>query len=212
MRLPSASSVRADFLRRGFVLVPDFLGRDEVLPLYTVAMKLLRQCGTTVVRSADGQVLWYRVVTGEPIEREGAPLFNLYSSPDLLGWLRDLADTPALGLSAHLRSAVNVNCLHRPGHGYPWHQDAVPYTCLLFLTSLPEHVGGEFLIRAADGALLTIRPVAGTLVAMDGARCPHAVAPLKASALRLSIPMVYPCEIVARPTGLDEHLYGAASS
>lgn len=210
MHFPDARSLRSEFHRRGHVLVPELLERRQVMSLFILSMKLLRQCGTTVNRVKDGETLWYRVVTGERIRSEGSALFSLYSSPALLDWMRELADAPRLDVSAHLRSAVNVNCLHRTGQGYPWHRDAVPYTCLLFLTSLPDDAGGELLIRAADDTLETVRPRAGDLLVMDGTRCPHAVAPLTTSRLRVSLPMVYPSVSVERP-GLDDHLYTAGS-
>jgi hypothetical protein len=55
--------------------------------------------------------------------------------------------------------------------------------------------------------LITITPVAGDLVLMDGTRCPHHVNPITSEITRLSVPMVYPANEVPRPVGLDHFLY-----
>jgi 2OG-Fe(II) oxygenase superfamily len=126
----------------------------------------------------------------------------------MLTWIGRLSDSPAVRPSPHLRSAININCLSRTGQQYPWHRDAVPFTAVLFLTSLPSSAGGELLIRTAEGERMAICPAAGDLIVMDGSRCPHAVAPLAIDTLRVTVPMVYPAFHVERPDGLDQHLYG----
>ena len=208
IRLPRARDVQPELASRGFIRVPDLLECADLGALFAVAMQLVGHHGTTVIR----EELAYRVVTGERIRADGAPLFSLYESRDLLMWLREVTQSATVGLSSHVRSAININCLHRAGQQYPWHRDVVPYTCIVFLTSLPATAGGELMIRTANGALVTVEARAGDLVVMDGARCPHAVAPLTENRLRLSIPMVYPTVSVDRPPGLDEQLYEARTS
>ena len=60
------------------------------------------------------------------------------------------------------------------------------------------------------GRLLTIPPTAGQLVLMDGHRCAHAVAPLRADAARITVPMVFPAVQIDRPAGLDDYLYATS--
>jgi hypothetical protein len=54
---------------------------------------------------------------------------------------------------------------------------------------------------------MTVAPLAGELVLMDGQQCAHAVAPLLEDALRITVPMVFPAYPVNRPPGLDDYLY-----
>jgi hypothetical protein len=63
--------------------------------------------------------------------------------------------------------------------------------------------GGALLIQAANGERVEVQPTSGTLIFMDGTRCPHAISPLIEDALRLTVPMVYPAANLARPEGLD---------
>jgi hypothetical protein len=67
--------------------------------------------------------------------------------------------------------------------------------------------GGEFLIRTRQDQVMTVAPVAGELVLMDGQQCAHAVAPLRENALRITVPMVFPAYHLKRPPGLDDYLY-----
>jgi hypothetical protein len=210
MRFPNPQPLRSGFQRRGFALAPELLDVNERSALFTVASALAQRHAAAIDRADTGQRLWYNVVTGERIAAEGPALFDLYTAPEMLSWIRELSDSPSLAPSPHLRSAINVNCLQAAGQQYPWHRDAVPYTSLLFLTSLPAAAGGAFRIRGADGEVVDVQPRAGDLLFMDGARCEHAVAPLLDSVLRLTVPMVYPTRRVDRPAGLDEYLYGLA--
>ena len=210
MRFPDPHCLRSEFRRRGFALAPELLDAKERCALFTVASTLARRHGASIDRADTGERLWYNVVTGDRIAAEGPALFSLYTAPAMLSWIRQLSDSPSLAPSSHLRSAININCLQAAGQQYPWHRDAVPYTSLLFLSSLPAAAGGAFRIRTADGELVQVQPRAGDLLFMDGARCEHEVSPLLASMLRLTVPMVYPTKGVERPAGLDEYLYGSA--
>ncbi len=208
MRLPDPHALRAEFRRRGFVIAPGALEARERSVLCDVASALVQQHSATVDRIDNGKRLSYTVVSGDRIKTEGTPLFEFYTDPKMLTWVRELTGTALLGPSPHLRSAINVNCLRTAGQQYPWHRDAVPYTSLLFLSTVPPSAGGAFLIQEADGEVVNVQPASGTLVFMDGTRCPHAVSPLTDNTLRLTVPMVYPERVVDRPEGLDEYLYG----
>jgi hypothetical protein len=216
IRLPDPRSLESEFGRHGFVLVPRVFDERHLADLFDLAMILLGRHRIEVDRDIGeqrrGQRLRYGVVTGDRIKAEGELLFSIYDRPEMRWWLQVLTNSPAIEVSRHLRSAININCLYQIGQQYPWHHDAVPYTCLLFLSSVPPAAGGEFLIRALDDELVVIRPTAGDFIVMDGTRCPHAVAPLTQDVLRLSVPMVYPSENVARPAGLDDYLYDGASA
>jgi len=204
--------LRPEFERRGFTLIPDFLEPHECLALLAEVRDVTRRCFRAIDRHDQADRLCYGVVTGDDIEANAPRLFDLYTHHDMLSWARDLTHNRLLATSSHLRSAININCLHTAGQQYPWHRDAIPYTALLFMSTVPRAAGGTFLIRAADDELVTIDPTAGVLVFMDGKRCPHAVSPLTENTLRLTVPMVYPAADVTRPSGLDEYLYDSTEA
>jgi len=215
IRLPDPRPLASEFAQRGFVHVSRVFDDQSLANLFDLAVTLLRRHAVEVHRDAGGvpgQALRYSVVTGDRIKAEGELLFNMYRCREMLTWLQAVTNAPELGLSPHLTSAININCLRHIGQQYPWHQDAVPYTSLLFLSSVAPAAGGELLIRDGEGQLASIRPIAGGFVVMDGTRCPHAVAALSEETLRLSVPMVYPREHVDRPEGLDTYLYRETSS
>jgi hypothetical protein len=205
--LPAISDARAALRRHGYVHVPGWLDPDIADSLATLAHDTVQQYGTRVVRFSADDVLDYEVVTGDLIQSHAPPFFDLYSSPTLLTWIRSVGRVADLERSPHLRSSININCLRFCGQGYPWHSDAVPFTVLVFLTTLSDTDGGEFLIRPAREPLRRIQPVSGDLLLMDGQRCPHAVAALRANVCRLTVPMVYPAIKAARPPQLDSYLY-----
>ena len=209
-RLPPTADARAELARRGFVHIQRALSDEAASALALLAGAMLDTVGTAVRTGSGSATLDYRVVTGDAIRARASVLFTMYTAPEALEWLRAVTDRPQLEPSPHLRSSININALAHRGQQYPWHTDAVPFTSVLFLTTLPENAGGELMIRAADSTTAAIRPVRGDLVVMDGARCPHSVAPLREDACRLSIPMVYPAVARERPSGLDEYLYGGA--
>lgn len=207
LRLPPAAEAGAALRDDGFVVVRGCVESRLRSALAALAAATLARYGTRVVRPAGSEVLDYRVVTGDLIQLHAAPLFDLYMSSVLLRWLRGACAVPDLGISPHVLSSININCLDEVGQGYPWHTDAVPFTALLFLTTLPGASGGAFRIRSSRSEEAEIPPVSGDLLVMDGHRCPHAVAALRAPIQRLTIPMVYPATRVERPAGLDAYLY-----
>jgi len=208
LRLPDPGALRSEFSRRGFVVVRALSEGVTLTRTFENAMALLRDHAVAVDRADADDGLNYNVVTGDRILADGGILSALYSSIEMLAWIRALTDSHKLNRSPHCRSAININCLTRARQQYPWHRDAIPFTAILFLTSLPASAGGELVIRS-DATSVRVRPVAGDLVVMDGARCPHAVAPLSMDVLRITVPMVYPVADVERPSGLDDYLYSS---
>lgn len=199
--------MRDTFRRTGVVVVNDALKAGAASRLAAEAMSLGRRSSRHIRRSSDAGVLDYGVVTGDVLGTDGLQIQAVYDSPDLLGWIRGVTATPDVGRSPHVRSAVNVNILAAAGQQYRWHTDAVPFTVLLFLTTLEPEAGGEFLVRTLLDEELSIAPAAGKLVLMDGHRCAHAVAPLRHDVPRISVPMVFPARPIERPDGLDDYLY-----
>jgi hypothetical protein len=203
MTLPDPIPCREELGRYGFVVVPQAVQSHECDVLHSSAIELLKARCTVSRGSGQGR-LTYSVVTGDHIRSQSPALFRLYGS--MLRWVQSVTGE-SVSLSAHIRSAININCLDRSGHRYPWHKDAVPYTALLFLTSVSEAEGGALLVQSAVGETVAIQPTRGLLVLLDGARCPHAVAELRCDVSRISVPMVFPASCQARPDGLDEFLY-----
>ena len=208
LALPLAGC-RDDFARDGFVVAPRCAADAVLAALATEAEHVARTSSVPIDRRPKGAGLVYRVVSGDRLRAEAPALFSLYQSAELLDWVVAVTGCASVARSPHIRSAVNVNCLTRAGEQYPEHRDAVPYTGLLFLSDLDEAAGGEFVIQAIDGRRVAIRPALGAFILMDGARCPHAVAPLRRDAWRLTVPMVVPAVAAERPEGLDEYLYGS---
>ena len=196
-------------MRDGFVVVRESLARSDAATLVEAARRVAGSAAVSIDRRSADTGLAYSVVSGDRIQTEAPLLFDFYTSADLLEWVRDVTGCGTVSRSPHLRSAVNLNCLTRPGEQYPFHRDAVPYTALLFLSDLDADVGGAFVIDPLRRERVRIQPVLGSFVLMDGSRCAHGVEPLRRPALRLTLPMVFPALHVERPEGLDEYLYGA---
>jgi hypothetical protein len=210
MTLPEPFERQPEFRRRGIVVIPDALNGEELSAIVDVATEAAKRFAVAIDRRTGGDRLSYSVVTGDHVRSKAQPLFDLYNSPHLLEWIRSVTDDWNVSVSPHMRSAININCLSRRGQRYPKHTDAVPYTALLFLSTLDASDGGDLLVDAADGDLVTIQPQRGLFLLMDGNRCPHAVAPLRTNAMRVTVPMVYPARVAPRPAGLDDYLYAAA--
>jgi hypothetical protein len=206
-RLPDPSAIASEFGRKGFVVVSGAVPHSTASALGERAERLA-SIGVSIDRTTAEHRLSYRVVTGDRIERDFPALFSLYRSPGVIDWMRNVTASSTLATSPHLRSSININCLSDTGQQYPWHVDAIPYTALLFLTSVPADAGGQLLVRDLTGELVTFSPSAGDLLVMDGSRCPHAVAPLRRDFYRISVPMVYPIAAHQRPADLDPYLYG----
>jgi len=212
MHLPAGDDECQRFQQRGVLVVPDFLSPTEADALAADASRVAARRAIQIRRAVEGSTLDYRVVTGDVIKAEAPALYEIYESTQVLEWVRRISALPDVGLSPHIRSAVNINILDRAGQQYRWHNDAVPFTILIFLTTLPPSAGGAFTIRTRDGGVMAIPPVAGQLVLMDGRQCAHAVAPLREDVLRMTVPMVFPAYQVARPPGLDDYLYAPDQS
>ena len=210
IQLPSAARAHEQFVRDGFVVATGCLRGPRGTDLIDAARQIADSAGVAIDHRSGADGLAYGVVSGDRIETDAPLLFALYTSPELLNWIRVVTGDPMVSRSPHRRSAVNINRLTDPGQQYPLHRDAVPYTALLFLTDVPSSAGGEFLIDTLRGERRSIQPSAGAFVLMDGARCPHGALPLREAALRLTMPMVFPAAAahLNRPEGLDEYLYG----
>ena len=207
LQLPPVRVARAALREQGFVIARDWLPGVVVATLADAAAAVAARHAVYVTRSTEKHTLDYRVVTGELIKSQAPALFALYASSPLVSWIREVTGVADLTTSPFLHSSINVNCLTQPGQHYGWHTDAVPFTALLFLTTLRASAGGAFLIRSArSGSVIAIQPTRGELILMDGRRCEHAVAPLTRKVCRLTVPMAYPAEPVARLRGLDEYL------
>ena len=209
IHLPPARECQDAFTGDGFIVVHDCITREQAAPLVEAARRVAGSAAVSIDRRSADTGLAYSVVSGERIQTDAPLLFDFYTSPELLEWVRSVTGCDTVSRSPHLRSAVNLNCLTRPGEQYPFHRDAVPYTALLFLSDLDAGAGGAFVIDPLRRERVRIQPALGCFVLMDGAQCAHGVEPLRRPALRLTLPMVFPALRAERPEGLDEYLYGA---
>ena len=209
IQLPPARDCQDAFTGDGFVVVLDCITGDHAATLVEAARRVAGSAAVSIDRRSADRGLAYSVVSGDRIQTDAPLLFDFYMSAELLEWVREVTGCGTVSRSPHLRSAVNLNCLTRPGERYPFHRDAVPYTALLFLSDLDAGDGGAFVIEPLQRERVRIQPALGCFVLMDGSRCPHGVEPLRRPAMRLTLPMVFPALDVERPEGLDEYLYGA---
>jgi hypothetical protein len=208
--LPYRTGDQVEFHNSGLKIVHGFLGGKQLRELAAEAGRAVHRSAMNIRKPLSGGMLHYRVVTGEYLCCLAPRLHQLYKSSLLLHWVRRMAGCNEVSRSPHRASSININALFQ-GEGYPRHLDAVPYTAILFLTSMPAEGGGELVVEQSDDRLIEIRPAAGDLVLMDGSRCFHHVNPVKVQLARLSVPMVYPAKSVPRPAGLDRFLYEPAA-
>ena len=208
-QLPDAEHCHRLFSTDGYVLVDRSVPAGAAIDLAAVAARAVHSFARSIERPGTSGRLAYRVVTGDWIASEASVLYELYTAPALLAWVRKVTNCASVSRSQHVRSAININCLTAPGDEYPLHRDALPYTVLLFLSDVEPAAGGQFLIHSLGGAVARIQPRLGQLLLMDGARCRHGVEALARDTWRLTVPMVFPAQFAERPEGLDFHLYGA---
>ncbi|MEM7051413.1 MAG: hypothetical protein AAF604_17215 [Acidobacteriota bacterium] len=79
--------------------------------------------------------------------------------------------------SPFARSAYTVKIYQPESCSQGWHVDTNSLTALLYLTTNAQ--GGETVIRGLDGQVHRVRPVAGSLLLMDGVRCEHRAEPVE---------------------------------
>jgi len=229
VQLPYRQQWSEDFAKSGAVVIHGALPQQTIADWRTISQDLVTRFGIDIERRSAEHTLTYRVVTGEVLRLHAPEIFAFYSASETADWVRQITGAPSIVTSARERSAININCLERPGQRYRWHFDAIPYTLLLYLTDHAPEDGGslefcsctpaeiEGSAREPTAAQLerekvSITPRAGMMVLMDGTRCYHSAAPVLRPISRLSIPMVFPVSREhERPEGLDDYLYQAAS-
>jgi len=229
VQLPYREQWARDFANSGAVVIQEALPPETIAEWRGISQDLVTRFGIDIERRSAEHTLTYRVVTGEVLCQRAPEIFAFYSASETAEWVRQITGAPSIVTSARERSAININCLERPGQRYRWHFDAIPYTLLLYLTNHTPEDGGalEFCTCAPaeiDGSSrkpttaqlerekVSITPRAGMIALMDGTRCYHSAAPVLRPISRLSIPMVFPVSREhERPEGLDDYLYQAAS-
>lgn len=212
VNLPCKSAHSAAFRQSRHIVVENAIPEETASLWRAHAAELIASHGLEIRRDSGGQLLTYRVVTGEIIRDLWPELYELYTAAHIRDWIRSITGERDIYLSRNQRSCININIMSHRGESYRWHFDAVPYTLLLFLTTSAEEDGGAFEMSPPPSATpapdVRILPRAGTIVLMDGSSCRHQVAPLLRDSPRITVPMVYPSIADdSRPEGLDDYLY-----
>lgn len=224
-KLPDPSIYTSEFQSKQFIVVRDFLPRELISEWCAQAKTCVQHYGKDINQTLTERTLRYRVVTGEMIRDHFEELFSFYCSPSIIKWMTAVIGVSKLYVSNHIRSAININSMAQPTERYPWHFDAVPYTAMLYLTTSDFDHGGALEVypnlkishdvtptpaELKKAEKLHILPEAGMLILMNGTCCYHSVTPLLKSEQRISVPMVFPVELMhERPVEVDEFIYGA---
>ncbi len=154
-----------------------------------------------------GTGMTYEVVTGEIIARHIPWLIDFYRVT-LAAFVKTVMSRPIVP-SRSERNGLNINVVQGMGGRYEWHVDPSPVAAILFATAHDIGGGGELVLRAGD-EFTHIHPRPGLIAVFEGRKIEHAVLPLKANTVRISIPMLYYYENEKQhfPQKLDEYLYG----
>jgi len=161
-------------------------------------------------------------VNGETLHQHAPWLYQLY-----LGWFRSLAERYAgepLQPTSTRNRALSLNIMRGGGARYPCHVDSNPAQGLLYLTDCSERTGGALVVarRGAarnvaevDADCTTLYPQRGQLHIFDAREHAHYVRPMRhPDDLRAVVTMNYyseSCPETARPTGLDQQLFGSVA-
>ncbi|MEV0109739.1 2OG-Fe(II) oxygenase [Nocardia sp. NPDC050799] len=176
---------------------------------------------TSARESADIEIA-LETVDGEALYECVPWLYDLY-----LGWFRTLAERYA-GEPLHPTStrnrALSLNILRGGDVRYPCHVDSNPAQGLLYLTDCSEQTGGELVVARrstardvaqVDADCTVLYPRHGQLTVFDAREHAHYVRPMRHSdGFRAVVTMNYyseSCPETARPSGLDEQLFGSSS-
>ncbi|HEX4694825.1 2OG-Fe(II) oxygenase [Sphingomonas sp.] len=136
----------------------------------------------------DGESWSFAVVSGDLLRDRCSWLLPLYLGR-MLAFSASSFDRPIF-VEKRLRSAISLHILCGAGARIDWHAHSNMVNGLLFVSSADEAGGGDLKFRDGDGREIAIAPKAGTFVCFDGA-VDHCVTPLRSSAPRLSVPLIY---------------------
>ncbi|GAA3236362.1 2OG-Fe(II) oxygenase [Actinocorallia longicatena] len=158
-------------------------------------------------------------VNGETVRALAPWLFELYENE-----FRELASRISpepVSTATRDKIGVNLNVQRGTSMRYEAHVDTNPIQGLLYATTLPPGAGGELVLaRDLDAACIedierhptVIHPTAGHLLLFDARRHPHYVRSLASEdGLRVVATMCFftpSSPESARPTDMDDHLYG----
>src|SRR5262245_16612036 len=169
LELPAPGSLLAQFARNTYVICRNVIHLGRIAGLREKALEIARRHARRIEQQTDEHLLNYRVVPGDALATEWPELVSTYRSPELRHWVGAVTGAHAVFPSTHQRSAININVMGEPGEVYRWHKDASGFTLLLYLSNSLEADGGRLELRAPGASsTMTMSPVAGTVVLMDG--------------------------------------------
>jgi hypothetical protein len=183
-----------------------------------------------VQRESGRRPLQYRVIDGLAI-RDHLPRLEALSR-EVNGFVNELTGAP-LAPMQNPQAQLNVN-ITPPGGSYRWHYDRNAVTALLYLNGvdggrtelcpnyrvgrgrtsvarLADRVLGTPVIMRVAGRKVSIEPVPGRLLVMNGQRSLHSVTAVRGGADRVNVVMSFDDDEVAASPGdeLDTYLYSS---
>ncbi len=215
----------------GYAVVDGFIDADRADQiLRSIQVYAGLNAPSPVERECGRRPLHYRVIDGLAI-RDHLPQLEALSR-EVNGFVNELTGAP-LAPMQNPQAQLNVNIVP-PGGSYRWHYDRNAVTALLYLNSVdggrielcPNYRVGRgrtSVARLADRVLgipvimwvaarkVSIEPVPGRLLVMNGQRSLHSVTAVHGGVDRVNVVMSFDDdEVAARPGDeLDTYLYSS---
>ena len=215
----------------GYAVVDGFIDADRTAQiLRSIQAYADSNAPPLVVRESGRRRLNYRVIDGLAI-RDHLPQLDAFSR-EVNRFVNELTGARLVPMQ-NPQAQLNVN-ITPPGGSYRWHYDRNAVTALLYLNAVdggrtelcPNYRVGRGrtpIARFADRVLATpvimrvagrkvsIEPVAGRLLVMNGQRSLHSVTAVRGAADRVNLVMTFDDDGVAARLGdeLDTYLYSS---
>src|SRR5258706_4488707 len=118
LRLPDAGEFLGTFSTKHFAVIEDVLDEADCRIAMQKVIALSERAARPIRRDDGAHRLVYQVITGDVIQQEWPGLFSLYTSAELLDWLKALTQEARIYNSPNTLSAININLMSDPGDIY----------------------------------------------------------------------------------------------